>query len=71
MSIVSDENVDARMVSFEEGDPVLPAPDLLVDFGELAPGSDNPMPAERRAEYERRIRSSSGSRLWQRNKDAA
>jgi hypothetical protein len=38
--------------------PKLPDPDLQVDFGFPAPGSSNPMPIERRTEYEDRIRRS-------------
>ena len=36
----------------------LPNPDLRVDFGVPSPGSSNPMPEERRAWYEQRIRDS-------------
>ena len=39
-------------------DPRLPARDLQVDFGQPAPGSSNPMPADRRTQYETRIRNS-------------
>jgi hypothetical protein len=36
----------------------LPDLELTVDFGAPAPGSDNPMSAERRGDYENRIRQS-------------
>jgi hypothetical protein len=39
-----------------EKTPKLPEPDLSVEFGARAPGSDKPMPPKRRADYEKRIR---------------
>jgi hypothetical protein len=42
-----------------EADPTrLPNADLEVDFGSPAPGSSEPMPDDRRAAYESRIRNS-------------
>lgn len=46
------------MIHAEKKAPQMPDADLHVEFGTRAPGSDKPMPAKRRADYEKRIRRS-------------
>lgn len=41
--------------------PHLPDPDFRVDFGGQQPGSEHPMPDDRRREYEQRIRNAADS----------
>jgi hypothetical protein len=54
---MTDEH-DIKETLHEKATAKLPEADLQVDFGARAPGSANPMPAKRRAGYEKRIRSS-------------